>query len=60
MKRKNNIGFTPLGSLLADVSMRSIEETLLREGKVPSSYKGYVDDMLTVMLDITSAARARH
>jgi len=57
MNRQNTIGFTPL---VADVSMRSIEETLLHEGKKPSSYKRYVDDMLSIMLDITSAARARH
>ena len=36
--------------------MESIEETLEREGKMPSFYKRYVDDTLTIMPDTTSAA----
>ena len=36
--------------------MGSIEETLEREGKMPSFYKRYVDDTLTIMPDTTSAA----
>ena len=35
--------------------MGSIEETLLLEGKMPSFYKRYVDDTLTIMPDIVSA-----
>ena len=40
------MGF-PLGPLLANVFMCSIEETLDREGKMPSYYRRYVDDTLT-------------
>jgi len=36
--------------------MGSIEDTLEREGKMPSFYKRYVDDTLTIMPDTTSAA----
>ena len=49
------IGLT-LGSLLANVFMTSIEEILLREGIMPSSYNYMSHDTLTIMLDITSAA----
>ena len=35
---------SPLGPLLANVFMCSIEETLEREGKMPTYYKRYVDD----------------
>ena len=34
----------------------AIEDTLEREGKMPSFYKRYVDDTLTIMPDTTSAA----
>ena len=48
---------SPLGPLLANVFMGSIEKkTLEREGKMPSFYKRYVDDTLTIMPDTTSAA----
>ena len=47
---------SPLGPLLASVFMGSIEDTLEREGKMPSFYKRYVDDTLTIMPDTTSAA----
>ena len=47
---------SPLGPLLANVFMGSIEVTLEREGKMPSFYKRYVDDTLTIMPDTTSAA----
>ncbi|XP_078361337.1 uncharacterized protein LOC144645655 [Oculina patagonica] len=46
---------SPLGPLLANVFMGYIEETLEREGKMPSFYKRYVDDTLTIMPDLTSA-----
>lgn len=49
------IGLT-LGSLLANVFMTSIEEILLREGIMSSSYNYMSHDTLTIMLDITSAA----
>ena len=35
--------------------MCSIEETLDREGKMPTYYKRYVEDMLTIMPDKSSA-----
>ena len=41
---------SPLGPLLANVFMGSIEETLVDEGKMPSFYKRYVDDTLIIML----------
>jgi len=47
---------SPLGPLLANVLMGSIEETLVHEGKMPSFYKRYVDDTLTIMPDTASAA----
>ena len=46
-----------LGPLLANVFMGSIEVTLVLEGKMPSFYKRYVDDTLTIMPDTASAAR---
>ncbi|XP_067039590.1 uncharacterized protein [Acropora muricata] len=45
----------PLGPLLANVFMCSIEETLEREGKMPTYYRRYVDDTLTIMPDKLSA-----
>ena len=47
---------SPLGPLLANVLMGSMEETLVHEGKMPSSYEIYVDDTLTIMPDTASAA----
>ena len=46
---------SPLGPLLASVFMSSIEETLDREGKMPSYYRRYVDDTPTIMPNKTSA-----
>ena len=46
---------SPLGPLLANVFMCSIEETLDREGKMPSYYRRYVDDTLTIMPNQASA-----
>ena len=46
---------SPLGPLLANVFMCSIEETLEREGKMPTYYRRYVDDTLTIMPDKLSA-----
>lgn len=40
---------SPLGPLLANVFMSSIEENLERQGKLPSFYRRYVDDTLTIM-----------
>ena len=48
---------SPLGPLLANAFMCSIDETLEHEGKMPSYYSGrrYVDETLTIMSDKTSA-----
>ena len=46
---------SPLGPLLANVFMCSIEETLEREGKMPTYYRRFVDDTLTIMPDKASA-----
>ena len=46
---------SPLGPLLANVFMSSTEESLEREGKLPSFYQRYADDTLTVMADVASA-----
>ena len=43
---------SPLGPLLANVFMSHIEENLEREGKLPSFYRRYVDDTLTIMSNI--------
>ena len=39
---------SPLGPLLANVFMSSIEENLEREGKLPSFYGRFVDDTPTI------------
>ena len=46
---------SPLGPLVANVFMCSIEEILEREGKMTAYYGRYVDDTLTIMHDKTSA-----
>ena len=46
---------SPLGPLLANAFMCSIEETLERDGKMPTYYKRFVDDTLTIMPNKTSA-----
>ena len=46
---------SPLGPLLANFFMCSIEDTLKCEGKMPTYHKRYVDDTLTIMPDKTSA-----
>ena len=47
---------SPLGPLLANGFMSSIEEYLEREGKLPSFYRRYVDDTLTIMPNIATAS----
>ena len=47
---------SPLGPLLANVFMSHIEEKLEREGKLPSFYRRYVDDTLTIMPNIDTAS----
>ena len=46
---------SPLGPLLANVFMCSIEETLECEGKMPTYYSRYVDNTLTIMPDKLTA-----
>ena len=48
------MGF-PLGPLLANVLMSSIEESLEREGKLPHFYRRFVDDTLTIVPDVATA-----
>jgi len=42
---------SPLGPLLANVFMCSIEENLEQHSQFPRYYRRYVDDTLTVMPD---------
>jgi len=44
----------PLGPLLANVFMCSIEDKLHQDGKLPSYYRRYVDDTFTIMPGIAS------
>ena len=46
---------SPLGPLLANVFMCSIEDKLDQDGKLPSYYRQYVDDTFIIMPDIASA-----
>ena len=46
---------SPLGPLLANAFMCSIEETLERDGNMPTYYKRFVDNTLTIMPNKTSA-----
>ena len=46
---------SPLGSLLANVFMCSIEETLQQDDFLPPFYRRYVDDTLTIMPDRVTA-----
>ena len=51
---------SPLGPLLANVFMCSIEGKLDQDGKLPSYYRRYVDDTFTIMPDIASAGFFLH
>lgn len=46
---------SPLGPLMANTFMCSIEEKLESEDKLPSFYKRYVDDVLAAVKDISTA-----
>ena len=46
---------SPLGPLLANVSMCSIEESLKSQGKLPEFYRRYVDDTLVKMPHLVAA-----
>ena len=47
---------SPLGPLIANVFMRSIEEQLDLNGKMPEFYRRYVDDTLTIMPSVNAAS----
>ena len=46
---------SPLGPLLANMFMCSIEEKLEEKSELPSFYKRYVDDTLAIMPDLHEA-----
>ena len=46
---------SPLGPLLANVFMSSLEKKVELEGKLPDYYRRYVDNTLTIMPNITTA-----
>ena len=46
---------SPLGPLMANAFMCSVEEKLARENKLPSFYKRYVDDTLALVRDLSDA-----
>ena len=51
---------SPLGPLMANTFMCSLEEQLKLRDKLPSYYRRYVDDTLTVMKDQVSAYSFLH
>ena len=46
---------SPLGPLMANAFMCSIEERLLNQGKMPNFYKRYVDDTFSIMPHVETA-----
>ena len=46
---------SPLGPLMANAFMCSIEERLLNQGKMPNFYKRYVDDTFSIMPNVETA-----
>ena len=46
---------SPLGPLMANTFMCSIEEKLAHENKLPNFYRRYVDDTFTLVPDLTAA-----
>ena len=46
---------SPLGPLLANTFMCSLEEKLKEDGEMPSYYKRYVDDTLAIMPGLQAA-----
>ena len=50
----------PLGPLMANTFMCSLEEQLKLRGKLPSYYKRYIDNTLTIMKDEVSAYSFLH
>ena len=48
---------SPLGSLMAKAFMCNIEEHLTNQNKMPTFYKRYVDDTLSIMPDVQAASK---
>ena len=46
---------SPLGPLMANAFMCSIEERLLNQAKMPNFYKRYVDDTFSIMPNVETA-----
>ena len=46
---------SPLGLLMANAFMCSIEERLQDQGKMPDFYKRYVDDTITIKPNVETA-----
>ena len=46
---------SPLGPLMANAFMCSIEERLLNQSKMPNFYKRYVDDTFSIMPNVETA-----
>ena len=46
---------SPLGPLMANAFMCNIEEQLTNQNKLPTFYKRYVDDTLSIMPDVQAA-----
>ena len=46
---------SPLGPLIVNAIMCSVEEKLARKNKLPSFYKRYVDDTLALVRDLSEA-----
>ena len=47
---------SPLGPLMANAFMCNIEEQLTNQNKMPTFYKRYVDDTLSIMPDVQAAS----
>ena len=45
----------PLGPLIANAFLCSLEEKLARDNKLPNLYRRYVDDTITAMPDVAGA-----
>ena len=50
---------SPLGPLLANVFTCSIDETLEHEGKMPTNYRRYIDNSLTIKLEKRGGEKAK-
>ena len=46
---------SPLGPLMANAFLCSLEEKLERDNKLPNLYRRYMDDTITAMSDVAAA-----